>query len=123
MNMEMKDSNTQLNPVFIILIQPETQGYFFLRVMNLTAFLLLHILQLACKKSGKGYPPRGWSGTGIASPGKQSQHLACQSSRNIWIVLSDIESDFLGGSLWSQELDLVNLMIPFKLMLFYDFIL
>lgn len=37
---------------------------------------------------GKDSSPRWWLGTGTGSPGKQSQHQACWSSRSVWTMLS-----------------------------------
>ena len=36
---------------------------------------------------GKSLSQRGWLVTGTGSPGKWSQHQACQSSRSVWTVL------------------------------------
>lgn len=42
----------------------------------------------------KTFFTRGWSGTGTRSSGQWSWHWACQRSRSIWTMLSDIWSNF-----------------------------
>lgn len=38
---------------------------------------------------------RGWLVTGTSSPGKWSQHQACQTSKNIWMLLLVIRFSFI----------------------------